>query len=366
MKAKSKAMGMMEVGLIDLLLEFPFYATIAYSLKLVEDVSVGTACTDGRILAFNPQWIETLSTRQCMGLVYHEAVHVADLHHLRIETRDPQAWNIACDKWVNWVVGIDSKVELPVGGMPPENTTPEAAYEPPDPSKKQKLQGGKFGEVKALTNPDGSPLSEAQKREVEAEAKMNVQRALSIAKAAGVLPAHLARHYEELLEPVLPWREVLAQWCVERCKGDYSWRRPSPRYDVYLPILDSPKLAKIVFAVDTSGSMGNDQLTEAISEVVGCLQAAMTMGAVELCVAWCDTELHEQVIQSAAECKPEGGGGTSYAPVIDHYSDIAGMIYYTDGYCDDFGNTPEYPVVWLLNGDNKKFNPPYGIVLNLK
>jgi len=36
------------------------------------------------------------------------------------------------------------------------------------------------------------------------------------------------------------------------------------------------------------------------------------------------------------------------------------IIYVTDGYCSDFGEPPECPVLWVLTRTNKEFDPPFG------
>jgi predicted metal-dependent peptidase len=36
------------------------------------------------------------------------------------------------------------------------------------------------------------------------------------------------------------------------------------------------------------------------------------------------------------------------------------VVMVTDGYCSDFGEAPECPVLWVLTQQNRGFVPPFG------
>ncbi|HEX2064180.1 MAG TPA: hypothetical protein VHE80_07135, partial [Acidimicrobiales bacterium] len=88
------------------------------------------------------------------------------------------------------------------------------------------------------------------------------------------------RWAEDLLEPKVDWRKVLA---AEIRKGlttvsgrvDYTYRRPSRRAsvtpDVVLPALERP-VPEVVVVCDTSGSMSDEQLAQVLVEVDGLLR----------------------------------------------------------------------------------------------
>lgn len=91
----------------------------------------------------------------------------------------------------------------------------------------------------------------------------------------GTVAAGWLRWAERVLPSKLDWRRVLAAEIragVQRAAGmvDYSYRRPSRRAavapGVLLPTLEQP-VPRVAVVCDTSGSMGEIQLAQALAEV---------------------------------------------------------------------------------------------------
>ena len=145
---------------------------------------------------------------------------------------------------------------------------------------------------------------------------------------------------------------------MNRSKNDYSWRRPNKRHlhrGIYAPALYSETI-HIGYAMDTSGSMGASKLSEGLAELRGICSA---FPSYRIHLFACDAAVHHyQVIGPGDEidiyglCK--GGGGTSFIPVMDYIAgndiQIDCLIYFTDG-CGDFGDPPDYPVLWIISGN---------------
>ncbi|PIE68760.1 MAG: hypothetical protein CSA21_05695 [Deltaproteobacteria bacterium] len=98
----------------ELVLDHPFFGTLALRLCLREDPSCETAWSNGRLLSFNPAYIDALSPDKVKGLVGHEIMHLACGHHLRRGDRDHKMWNRACDLAINWIL-LDAGLTLPEG-----------------------------------------------------------------------------------------------------------------------------------------------------------------------------------------------------------------------------------------------------------
>lgn len=98
----------------ELVLDHPFFASLALRLELVEDSGCETAWSNGRVLAFNPRYIEALPLEKVKGLQGHEVMHLACGHHTRRRGRDRKLWNMACDYAINWIL-LDAGLELPSG-----------------------------------------------------------------------------------------------------------------------------------------------------------------------------------------------------------------------------------------------------------
>jgi predicted metal-dependent peptidase len=87
-----------------LVLDHPFFGSLALRLRLIEDASAKTAYTDGVVIGYNPAFIGTLDLAQTKWLLAHEVMHVACMHHTRRESRDIDRWNVAADYAINGIL----------------------------------------------------------------------------------------------------------------------------------------------------------------------------------------------------------------------------------------------------------------------
>lgn len=89
-----------------------FYSAIAIKLPGRCSPEVETFATNGKEIIYNPEFINTLPEREIVGVIAHEIMHVALLHHCRKGNRDHQRWNLACDLAINSII-IESGLSLP-------------------------------------------------------------------------------------------------------------------------------------------------------------------------------------------------------------------------------------------------------------
>ncbi|NLW18877.1 MAG: metallopeptidase domain containing protein [Candidatus Cloacimonetes bacterium] len=381
----------------------PFFATLALHLKLREDTSCLTAYTDSVVFGYNPRFINTLDRDELKALIAHEVLHIALGHAFRKDGRDHFKWNVACDHAVNWILR-DEGYTLPDGALLDTSYLGKSAEEiyvllpdkenpiskncpwmpmmsdsgesganaviPQDINNIQKQYiPGMTGEVRDLRlDPNETDKSLA---EHEAEWKVRTAQAATAAKIQGRLRGGLRRMIEKMLTPQLPWQEILARFVSDSSRNDYNWKRPSPRYlhsGLYLPDLDKPSLGEIAVVVDTSGSVSDGELARYTMEIRSILQA---YPETHIHVLYVDSELahHEYLDAAELELHPRGGGGTSYVPAFEYLAaedkEPCCLIYFTDGYCDDFPAEPDYPVLWILDS-YADFEPPFGEVCRVK
>ena len=354
-----------------LVLSSPFFASIALHLKLKEDVEHPTAYTDSVVLGYNPDFIESLSNAEVKGLICHEVLHIAMLHPFRRNSRDPFRWNVACDYAINQIVK-DAGFSLPEGaliedkykGMEAEviyNMLPKQLQLPSN-----SVMIGDVKDYKPDKNDPKSPTPQQQQQEW----KIKLTQAAAVAKAQGKLPAGLGRMIREVMQPKLPWREILSRFITENAKNDYTWTTPNKRYlysGLYLPALNVPTLGTIAVIIDTSGSINQGELDIFAAE----LQAILTIyPQTEIKVIYVDSKVAgvEDVDIYDFQLHAKGGGGTDFIPGFEYIAendiDPVCTIYFTDGYCDSFPVTPEHPVLWLLT-TKYQFNPPFGEVIHM-
>lgn len=360
---------------VQLILHHPFFATVLMRLIRVEDTGAPTMWTDGRHLGYNPTFVESLSLKELVAVLAHETCHVAGLHHLRKGSREHFKWNVAADAAINALLD-DADLTLPNGcvpGIPDKSAEEIYALLPDMPDMPNRggpggAGGAGCGEVREATNPDGSPLSEAERTQAEQDTKVMVQQAYNAAKAAGKVPAGLKRFIEEAMDPRVPWSDILARFLDGQSNRDYAWTRPNRRYasqGIIMPSLWSPGYGLVMFGCDTSGSIDQGQLKEICSEVLGCLNVYAERGEdPELTIAWFDHAVYVQKVRDAEELKPMGGGGTSFRVVMEWLAESGeqpkALIMVTDGWCSDFGEAPPCPVLWVLTHRNRDFTPPFG------
>ncbi len=386
-----------------LLLKYPFFGSIALRLDMKEDPECLTMWTDGKSLGYSPDFVEKLEQEEVRGVIGHEVLHVVSLHFLREGDRDHYTWNMAGDYAVNYLLE-ESGLRLPPSrlrsarfdGMNAEAIYPKLVRDREEengssgqgPQGKDKGPGGVggpgggpekkddwsrvIGEVRKPTDTNGNPLSPAEEKEAEAEIKVAIKQAAMVAKKAGKLPGGLERLIDEIAEAKINWKEALSRFLTERIRDDYSWRSPNPRYvqrGFYLPCLQSESIGEVVFAVDTSGSIRQNEINEMGAEIQGVLGTWDR----DFTVVYADARVQgEQEISRydfPLNLKPVGGGGTKYAPTFDHIGKMDKMpiciIYLTDGVCHDFGTEPGCQVLWVLTTKPTNWDPPFGETITL-
>jgi predicted metal-dependent peptidase len=363
----------------NLVMGHPFFGTLALRLKIVEDPSVETALCDGTSIRYNPKYVDKLPLSKVQGLIAHEVMHPAFLHHTRRGSRDKRKWNKACDYSINTILH-NAGFDLPEGkyinpaynGMTAEHIYTLLPDDPDDPnSNDDQNQGGGQdpggdGGVDDSPNSQNKGSSQSQQNHEEAEWKVAVAQAAHVAKQTGNLPGDIERMMEELFEPVLPWRNILRRFMTEKCNDDFSWKRGNRRFiaqGLYLPSrLSDDAMGEIVVVIDTSGSIGQKELNEFGSEIKGIVDEVRPS---KVRVIYCDSRIAhidefgpDDDLQFAAH----GGGGTDFRPPFRWLEENQivprALVYLTDGYGPFPEQEPNFPVMWVINNHN--VTPPHG------
>lgn len=384
-----KAKEMLAKGRAGLILDMPFFGSLALRLKLVEDPNQPTAWTDGITMGYNPTWIESLSLDEIKGVVCHEVMHCANQHQNRREDREKARWNIAADLAINPLIQ-ECGLTLPKGGMldpqfrdmAAEQIYSKLRHSPQDEEQQedagtgeQKGQGsdpGGCGEVRDAPGKDGQPSSPADKNQNTQEWNVAVAQAAQQAKSMGTLPVGLERLVEEILNPKVDWREALRYFVSTVARNDYRWFPPNRRHihnGLYLPSVRSEEIGHIVMAIDTSGSINKEVLNQFAAEMTAILEQYRA----DCTVIYCDCKVAgvEDVLADdlPLDLKPRGGGGTDFRPPFEYLAEQgrvpACLLYFTDGCCRSFPEVPDYPVLWVLSEKNENFKPPFGEIVDL-
>jgi predicted metal-dependent peptidase len=354
-----------------LLRDAPFFGSLALRLVIIEDDSMDTAYTDGVVLAVNPEFAESLSKKAALGLVAHEAMHLACLHHTRRDGRDPARWNIACDLAINPIL-VESGFELPAGKLLSPYYTGHSIEWIYDrlPVREEDLK-----DMPTDLSGDGevwdAPVNTAAAlKQVSAHWRVNIAQAAQEARAAGNLPRAIRRHVKRMLDPVVDWQEYLRLFIERVARNNYNWLPPARRYLAYglcLAGLNSRDLGRLVIALDTTGRIDAVTLDHFAVEISSILEEYDT----EIDVLYCDSQVrcHEHITKQGFpfDLVPIGGDGKDFRPVFDWVEkegvDPACLIYLTDLECDLYPDiAPDYPVLWVQWGRVRR-SPPFGEVV---
>ena len=353
----------------NMIIDHPFFGTLALRLRLVEDTTIKTLATDGRSIFYNPEFILGMSLDLTKSAVAHEVMHPVLDHIVRRANRDPSKWNRAADYALNPILK-DAGFTLGEKWLYNAALAGKSADEiynmlPPGAEGGGGADGGAGGlcdirmpssDGEAIDGNDGVPFASAEDDALDW--RMATAQAAHEAQKQGKLPGSLQRFVNEALGYSVHYREILWRFATEISKNDYTWARPNRRWlsaGLYMPRLYSEQMGEMAVVVDTSGSIGDKVLANFGGEI-SALRAALNPR--RLYVIYCDTRV-QQVDQfepgDVFTIKAPGGGGTDFRPpfawLAAHGIDPACLVYLTDMYGSFPSEPPSYPVLWCATSD---------------
>ncbi|HEC17918.1 MAG TPA: hypothetical protein ENI97_01080, partial [Gammaproteobacteria bacterium] len=282
-----------------LILDKPFLGALVLRLPM-EEANIKwcpTTATDARKFYFNPEYIEALSNEQVQFVLAHEALHCALSHFARRGHREQKRWDMACDLAVNELLVKDgltpppgALVDMGFAGMTAEEIYPSLQEEIEEPldrhlydeqddadhdqqetqGRQQDItpdapprEGGAAGgeqKEKGGGSDAPAPLTPDERENLSTQWQQRLAGAAQIALQAGKLGGAMARFVDHLLQPQLPWRNLLAHYVSNIARDDYSYARPSTRRGdpaVY-PSLRSAQV-NVTVVLDVSGSVTGEE-----------------------------------------------------------------------------------------------------------
>jgi len=348
------------------------------------DDTVPTACTNGRDEMYGRAFVDGLNDAELRFLILHECYHKMYQHLTtwkHLYDKHPKVANVACDYVINiqLVDGDNGEgfIKMPKVGLL------DAQYRDMDTAQVfhqvyDSLPEGDDGRGVGDSLDDhgweeAEQLSEEEKGDLEREVEEAIRQGVLV---AGKLGSGGARDLEELLKPQIDWRDVLREFISTTCAGkDFStWARPNRRFvstGVYMPSGISEKVGELVIAIDTSGSIGQCELTTFLSEVKSVCD---NVRPERIRLLYWDTRVcadetydHAETDTLVQSTKPSGGGGTDVRCVneymTEHKINPQAVIVFTDGYVYDWG-TWTCPVLWTVY-DNKQAKPDCGKTVHI-
>lgn len=182
--------------------------------------------------------------------------------------------------------------------------------------------------------------------EGEREWQQSVGDGINAARLAGNLPGWVEQLAGTLLAPkrTVNWKDELRRWMQDVSRSQLSYTRPNRRSawrsDVIMPSRYSRDSGKGCVLVDTSGSMSEDDMNTALSEIEKILAA---FADAEVTMLQCDTRLIDREQKFRKSDFPlrvpqswMGRGGTDLNPALRQIAmrraQWSWLVVITDGY----------------------------------
>lgn len=396
----------------------PFFGHILMRMEVKADPSCPSAyVTPGFVMGINPDFARSMTDAELATTMLHETLHAAFLYWSRskhmtafVVTPDggrvPLA-NIAHDYVINLIIEdtqsslfespstfavnlpgreepfkllIDTKYrdmsfeevyEALLEEHPPEEgaggdrVSPEGATGDHADTGSGGGEGGEEGEGSQGDGQGEGGSGNGLANEAQ-QWKMVLREARHVhneSDGKGSLPGSLKKILKNLLEPRVPWTEILTRWVGENAgQEDYTFRRPSRRSQsvgTYLPSRYKTGFPDVIVLWDTSGSM-NGRETQIFAEVFSlCEDLQLTLR-----VMLCDTRItFDEVVEDPEEIEWSGGGGSDFCPafarLVDEGVEGSVVLAFTDGMIDVPAEKPVdlQGVLWVL-WDCKMDRPP--------
>lgn len=317
-------------------------------------------------MAFNPKFMDTLSSKELAAVIKHEVLHLTMRHLDSAKDYDNlQIANIAMDCAINQYIAdlpeqaitLDKMSEQVGHALIPHETTDY--YYDKFMTKAKEMAGNETLDDHGLGNEEGEDSG--------AEAQGAIYKAAK--KAAVASAGNVPKLVEGLLDSVngkLPWKRLLrnfvASATTNRTKA--TRKRINRRFD--LPVPGKVKLRKLKLGVcaDSSGSISDESFAAFMGEV-------MAMAKLGMDIVLVDADCEVQAVQKIKSPKDvrltrSGGGGTAYQPAITECikQGCTAIIYFGDFDTSDTPTNPGVPFLWVGVGQQ---DPPakWGQVIRL-
>lgn len=379
----------------DILNRYPFFGRLLMRLPF-GFTDCETAYTDMKKIVFDVKFASRLSDRELCFVLLHELMHCVLKHCTRGGGKLRIVYNVACDIVVNsLVLEAMGEQNMTVDGAPVMHFTPDGRegknfsaedvyYMILHESEKNAdnadnaAPDGADGATYGLCSSAGIDSHDIWSTICACGVLENIwdRNILSAAgytdKGSGI-PDNIKRVLIDVSNtPKINWKQVLHDF-IQYDRSDYSFMPPDRRYgeEFMLPAFNEnvsgSRIEKVWFLVDTSGSISDEVLSEAMKEIKSAVNQIENVSGM---LSFFDTKVSEPVdfdnCDELSKIKPAGGGGTSFTaifrsiPVFFKFDYPECIIILTDGIAPFPSQTESLniPVFWIIV--NNHLDPPWG------
>ncbi len=360
-----------------LLVDYPYFGTLASKLELVINDDLESFRSNGLKLEYREEYLNALDLSEIAFILANGAMHSVLAHDIRKKNRSGWLWQMATDIAINDML-LQNGLDMPYGAQYRERFSGMYAEEIYAALKEDILRDDEDLEYEAdeeddVQNRDQESKSSQEVLEEEILCEILLaEEAISLLASTmqnGEAPASIERFFDLNFSSKMNWRELLREAIDRYFRDDYTMMPPSKKllYEgIYLPS-NTSETFRLVIAVDTSGSIDEELLSLFLSEVNFIMEAAQNY-VIDLLV--CDDKIHSHSTFYSGDiltCDLKGGGGTDFRPVFDcvakEFDDIKLLLYFTDLEGMFPKEEPIYAVKWITP---KEREIPFGELIVLE
>lgn len=380
---------------------FPHLAGLIAKLdvRVVRRVGTMGVFATGR-LAVNPDFVQSLSTRDLIFVLAHELYHLTLRTHERSEGTDPIDFNKAHDYIINDMLREElQSPEIPAGGLDWPGARLMSAERILGEIERNgsSQEGGSWqapaggGRGKRLdahgdvldrdveqqmfpgTDPTDQETRTAAVRE-QAEKAMSLGALMESMRGQRGHDTGGMHNTVDALRGLYrpPWELALQRWLESVAPSERSYARPSRRGADRSDIVLAGRKREgwtLHIVLDTSGSMA-DEIPRALGAIADFCDA---LGVDRIHLVQCDTAVGSDEVVTPSELsrwQVTGYGGSDLTPAMLRLADDADVqaaIVLTDGDVEYPQEPMPYAVLWVMPAwkDPREFTPRYGKVIGM-
>ena len=423
-----------------LLKEFPFWGILGLTVVLVEcnEEELPTLATDGMHIFYNPEFTSSLTKSERVFAIAHELFHglyehagtssrfenytgvnirrlikEGDKNKIKEAEDKARLWNFAADFIVNgglveahvgefiktiqilyddeylgWAVEevyedlIKNPSKIPQGAQCLDQHI-EVEVVPDGTGADEKKKAGEGGKI-VMTESEFEKLKKDWQDSMLSAAAAQKEHEQRESTAAGCIPSAIQRIIDDLAKPKVNWKNALRRAVQRIIHRRYSYKTPNKALfnrGITIPgFRDAINKLDVAIFVDTSGSVGPEQLTAFISELQGIMNAFPRYNIHAHCF---DGSVCEESVMKLEKShgaagwdhmkqfanRISGGGGTNFECNWDYLKankiKPRMIIMLTDGYpYGSWGDSRYAPTIFFMMGNQEGEKAPFGMTLH--
>lgn len=376
--------------------KFPTLGATMSTIKFAER-DIATACTDGKTIYYNQDFLENLSFNERVFLLSHEILHIAFGHLARKEGKDNFTWNLATDAVINQILKnenlplLEGAVDMPDAlGKSADEIYDKLINEQGNKKGKNDLaqsQHSQWNNYKIVSNepinvknkgknqksnenlPNFPPNIEEKtflkensqaKEDLAKNFQKNIFHKISKTNMSKLFLDDIGQTKQKI-----NWKKQLKSELKE--KDVWLYNRACEEND-FQPVVgefqnDDKYITEVL--LDTSGSINESMLKEFLRQLKDLVKDSKLM------VGCFDTKFYGfKEVKSSNDIdnfQIIGRGGTDFNLALDSFSKNreCNKVIFTDGKSEVNSNAKnrKMDVIWVLMNNNKAFKPCCGKVI---